>query len=60
VYTGAGVKTQLKEGRNMAQERREEQPLATLIPSFLKERNVVKLSRWAGVFVLLSAPVLAV
>lgn len=41
----------------MERERRED----TLIPSFAKRPwNVVKLGRWAGVIVLLSAPVLAV
>jgi hypothetical protein len=41
----------------MQRERRED----ALIPSFVKGPwEVVKLGRWAGVFVLLSAPVLAV
>jgi hypothetical protein len=44
-------------GRTMEQKRRED----TLIPSIVKSPwDVVKLGWWAGVFVLLSAPVLAV
>jgi hypothetical protein len=46
-----------KEGNTMERERRED----TLIPSIFKSSwDVVKLGRWAGVFVLLSAPVLTV
>jgi hypothetical protein len=57
VYTGAGGETQRKEGRNMERERRED----TLIPSFFKGPwDVVKLGRWARVFVFLSALALAV
>jgi hypothetical protein len=57
MYTGAGGESQGKEGRKMERERREESP----IPSFTKGPwDVVKLGRWAGVFVFLSALVLAV